>query len=146
MNSSISDSSKDNITQQVNALVVESLMDILPWCDTYAVKKPWGYQHVLNLGDKMWIKVQRVEDGHRVSLQHHQHGTDMIVILDGTGTVLGTEDDDDDRVRPSRVFKVRPYTIHRAIGPITLLEFTTASDDDIVRHEDDYGREGTSGL
>jgi hypothetical protein len=38
-----------------------------------------------------------------------------------------------------------PGTKHRSVGPVTLLEFTEAGPDDIIRHEDDYGREGRTG-
>ena len=109
------------------------------------VEKPWGREMVIQpLGEDYMIKVITVNAGHRTSLQHHPNGTEIVYILEGDGTVEGVESLDD-RERPSRGMIIQPGDIHRSVGPVTLLEITTAGPDDIIRHEDDHGREGTMG-
>ena len=49
-------------------------------------------------------------------------------------------------VGPGAAFHFPPGTVHRmtALEDTTILEVSTPQLDDIVRLEDDYGREGTS--
>jgi quercetin dioxygenase-like cupin family protein len=49
-------------------------------------------------------------------------------------------------MRPGDVFHVVPGTVHRmvAVTDVELIEVSTPELDDVVRLEDEYGREGTS--
>jgi quercetin dioxygenase-like cupin family protein len=49
-------------------------------------------------------------------------------------------------VGPGAAFRFRPGTVHRvrALEDTTILEVSTPELDDIVRLEDEYGREGTT--
>lgn len=105
------------------------------------VEKPWGREYVLRIGDAL-LKVIRVNEGCRTSRQHHERKREVIVALDGAGTIEGTADERNlFKERPSRPYVIRPGVVHRSVGPLLLLEITTDDDDDVVRHEDDYGRE-----
>lgn len=107
------------------------------------VEKPWGREYVLRIGDAL-LKVIQVNEGGRTSLQHHERKREVIFVLGGDGVVEGTHDQRPDlRDRPSRPYLVVPGQMHRSVGPLLLLEITTDDDDDVVRHRDDYGREGT---
>lgn len=107
------------------------------------VEKPWGREMIIHpLNEDYMIKVITVNEGHRTSLQHHPKGTEIVYILEGAGTVEGVEDTGE---RPTRGMVIQRGDMHRSVGPVTLLEITTAGPDDIVRHQDDHGREGTTG-
>ena len=49
-------------------------------------------------------------------------------------------------VGPGTAFRFRPGTVHRvrAVEDTTILEVSTPQLEDIVRLEDEYGREGTT--
>lgn len=110
------------------------------------VDKPWGWEKIIHVQERrLYIKLIHIDEGKRVSLQSHPEGIEVIFILEGDGTVEGTPDAENGQPRPSPGYFVDQNQIHRSVGPVTLLEFTTAGPDDIVRHEDDHGRAGTIG-
>lgn len=101
--------------------------------------KNWGHEYTFNL-PMMLLKVIIVNDGARTSLQHHDQKHEIHWLLSGSGTLEGTADDELGRPRPSEGYLVTPGMIHRAVGPLMLLEISTKHPRDVVRHEDDYGR------
>jgi hypothetical protein len=127
------------------SLDIGLLYQMIGIADGKRVEKPWGYEVIYSINDQLYIKYINVNDGFRVSQQHHPRGAEMIMILEGEGTIEGTPDMDLNRPRPSMPYFIAPGMIHRSIGPVQLIEFTTAGPNDIVRHEDDFGREGTVG-
>src|SRR5262249_51833248 len=83
-------------------------------------------------------------------LQFHREKDESWYVLEGRAelqlgevgqAVLKTE-----IVGPGAAFRFRPGTVHRvrALEDTTILEVSTAELDDIVRLDDEYGREGTS--
>lgn len=117
---------------------------------TTRVDKPWGREFIVSTPDFL-LKVIEVFAGQRTSLQHHNEKTEIHWLLDGTGELYKEELDPDERIRyeteaesrPSDGLLVQPGEIHRAIGPLLILEISTNHPDDVVRHEDDYRREDT---
>ncbi len=59
---------------------------------------------------------------------------------------MGQETLDEEIITAGACFRYRPGTVHRvtAIEDTTILEVSTPHLDDVVRLEDQYGREGTS--
>lgn len=112
------------------------------------VDKPWGTEYIIAT-DEFLLKVIEVFAGQRTSLQHHEQKTEIHWLMDGTGELFKEEPDQDERelyqvrseLRPSPGLLVQPGEVHRAIGPLLILEISTNHPDDVVRHEDDYQRE-----
>lgn len=117
------------------------------------VDKPWGREFIVATDDFL-LKVIEVFAGQRTSLQHHEHKTEIHWLMEGSGELyrympIDTDEQEQDRakylemseLRPSPGLLVQPGEIHRAIGPLLILEISTNHPDDVVRHADDYSRE-----
>src|SRR6059036_1399727 len=92
------------------------------------VEKPWGHELI-------WAKAEEYASWYvlegRAELQLGEAGQ----------AVLTTE-----VVGPGSAVRFRPGTVHRvrAVEDTTILEVSTPQLDDVVRLEDEYGREGTT--
>ncbi|MCA9488998.1 MAG: cupin domain-containing protein [Myxococcales bacterium] len=102
---------------------------------------PWGAQTLWAATDRYAAKILEIAAGHRTSLQHHVHKTETLLVLDGElvaevggrTLVLG----------PGERLHLPAGTRHRLgsrVG-VRLVEVSTPELDDVVRHEDDYGRD-----
>ena len=87
------------------------------------INKPWGHEFIIDEYVRWTVKVLHVEKDHRTSLHYHAEKFEVIFYLEGSFEVLP------------------PLVIHRFVGPIDVLEVSIGDDKDIVRLEDDYGRE-----
>jgi mannose-6-phosphate isomerase len=113
------------------------------------VEKPWGHEEIWALTDNYVGKILFVKAGHRLSLQHHVTKEETLrvhsgVLLFESGSSVNSLVDIE--MRPGDVVTIRPGTIHRMTGvtDCEVYEVSTTELDDVVRHIDDYGREGTS--
>lgn len=112
------------------------------------VEKPWGYEEIWAETDAYVGKILVIRAGHRLSLQHHEikeetvrlHQGRMQLELENESGEMVTYD-----VRPGESFHIFPNRRHRmtAIEDCEVLEVSTPHLSDVVRHSDDYGREGT---
>ena len=88
--------------------------------------KPWGYELSVDGHNRnVMLKRLHVEQGHRTSLQWHEHKHETMVYLDGT------------------VIEIPPGKVHRVGSgeqPFDYFEGSTYHPDDTIRLEDDYGR------
>ena len=113
------------------------------------VEKPWGHEEIWAETEAYLGKLLVIRAGHRLSLQHHVHKEETIRVAAGT-MQLELEDDDGvlrvHELGPGQSAHIRPGRKHRfsAVTDVELYEVSTAFPDDVVRHSDDYGREGTS--
>ena len=113
------------------------------------VPKPWGHELIWAHTEQYVGKILVIEAGKRLSLQRHEVKDESIYVLSGR-LRLFLEDDGGtvrtDELGPGDHRRVRTGRIHRyeAIERVELLEVSTPELDDVVRLEDDYGREGTS--
>jgi mannose-6-phosphate isomerase len=116
---------------------------------TRRVDKPWGHELIWAHTDKYVGKVLVIEAGKRLSLQRHEIKDETIYVAsgrlrlfleDGEGTVRIEE------LGPGEHRHVPTGRIHRyeAIERCELFEVSTTELDDVIRLEDDFGREGTS--
>jgi quercetin dioxygenase-like cupin family protein len=113
------------------------------------VEKPWGYEIIWAEGGSYVGKVLVIEAGHRLSLQYHQVKDETILVLDGTlllhtqsGHKVNVEELGEGENR-----HVPPGLVHRYEAGTTrvrLVEVSTPELDDVVRLEDDFGRQGTA--
>jgi mannose-6-phosphate isomerase-like protein (cupin superfamily) len=116
----------------------------------HRVEKPWGHELIWAKAERYAGKLLFVRAGRALSLQFHREKDESWYVLEGRAeielgeagqAVLQTE-----IVGPGAAFRFRPGTVHRvrALEDTTIVEVSTAQLDDIVRLEDEYGREGTT--
>jgi mannose-6-phosphate isomerase-like protein (cupin superfamily) len=113
------------------------------------VEKPWGHELIWAHTDRYVGKILVIETGKRLSLQRHAIKDETILVrsgrlrltLEGDDGVVGHEE-----LGPGDHRRVATGRIHRyeAIERCELIEVSTPEIDDVIRLEDDYGREGTS--
>jgi mannose-6-phosphate isomerase-like protein (cupin superfamily) len=113
------------------------------------VDKPWGHELIWAHTDRYVGKILVIEAGKRLSLQRHLVKDESILVSSGR-LRLALEDDEGtvavEELGPGEYRRVPTGRIHRyeAIERCTLIEVSTPELDDVVRLEDDFGREGTS--
>jgi len=115
------------------------------------VPKPWGEEHWLAHTDRYAAKMLIVRKGKRLSLQYHERKHETQYIEAGrVRYMLGSRDDPSHLLEviaePGTTIDLPPGAIHRmeALEDARIFEVSTPDLDDVVRLEDDYGREGTS--
>ncbi|HZC33620.1 MAG TPA: cupin domain-containing protein [Candidatus Bathyarchaeia archaeon] len=113
------------------------------------VDKPWGHELIWALTDKYCGKILVIETGRRLSLQYHEQKDESIHVVSGRLRLHLDDDAGAMTVRelgPGDSAHVAVGRRHRyeAIERVELIEVSTPELDDVVRIEDDFGREGTS--
>ncbi|MEA2609610.1 MAG: mannose-6-phosphate isomerase [Chloroflexota bacterium] len=113
------------------------------------VDKPWGHELIWAHTDRYVGKLLVIEAGRRLSLQRHLVKDESIYVA--SGRLRLTLEDDLGRILveeigPGEYRRVATGRIHRyeAIERCELIEVSTPELDDVVRLEDDFGRQGTS--
>jgi mannose-6-phosphate isomerase-like protein (cupin superfamily) len=113
------------------------------------VDKPWGHELIWAHTERYVGKILVIEAGKRLSLQRHVVKDESILV--SAGRLRLSLEDDHGSVRieelgPGEHRHVPTGRIHRyeAIERCTLIEVSTPELDDVVRLEDDFGREGTN--
>ena len=113
------------------------------------VPKPWGHELIWTETERYVGKLIVIEAGKRLSLQKHVHKDESILVIAGR-MILSLEDADGtiERIEmgPGDHRRVPTGRIHRfeAIELTELVEVSTPELDDVIRIEDDFGRQGTS--
>ena len=112
------------------------------------VCRPWGCYQGIDHSDRFQGKRITVNPGAVLSLQLHHHRAEHWIVVNGTAKV--TKGDDVFILSENESTYIPLGTKHRLenIGkiPLELIEVQTGSylgEDDIVRFDDVYGREGT---
>jgi mannose-6-phosphate isomerase-like protein (cupin superfamily) len=133
--------------QEVKALVGELEAQGAPEARTPArVHRPWGWYQTMDLGDRFRVKRIVVTPGKKLSLQKHHHRAEHWVVVRGTAEV--TRDGEVLTVRENESVYLPFGCVHRLANPgkipVELIEVQTGAyleEDDIVRIEDDFGRQ-----
>ncbi|MDH4140701.1 MAG: mannose-1-phosphate guanylyltransferase/mannose-6-phosphate isomerase [Coriobacteriia bacterium] len=109
--------------------------------------RPWGSWTLLMKADRFQIKSIEVLPGKRLSLQSHEKRSEHWVVVDGEAVV--ERDGETATLAANESAFIPPGTRHRLgnAGDTTLQVIEVAvgdylEEDDIVRFEDDWGREG----
>jgi mannose-6-phosphate isomerase-like protein (cupin superfamily) len=113
------------------------------------VEKPWGHERIWAETERYVGKILVIEAGKRLSLQYHRQKDESILVISGrmrlhladaAGTLRVEE------LGPGEHRRILTGRAHRfeAIERVELVEVSTPELDDVVRLQDDYGREGTS--
>jgi len=113
------------------------------------VDKPWGHELIWAHTDRYVGKILVIEAGKRLSLQRHEIKDESILVLSGRLRLYLEGDDGTVRAEElgaGAARRVETGRIHRyeAIERCELIEVSTPELDDVVRLEDDFGREGTN--
>jgi mannose-6-phosphate isomerase len=113
------------------------------------VDKPWGHELIWAHTDAYVGKILVIETGRRLSLQKHEIKDESILVMSGRLRLFLEDDAGEVRIEelgPGDHRRVATGRIHRyeAIERCELIEVSTPELDDVVRLEDDFGREGTS--
>jgi mannose-6-phosphate isomerase len=113
------------------------------------VDKPWGHELIWVLTDRYCGKVIVIETGRRLSLQYHERKDESVYVISGRLRLHLEDDAGVMTVRelgPGDSARVPVGRRHRfeAVQRVELIEVSTPELDDVIRVEDDFGREGTS--
>ena len=108
--------------------------------------RPWGYYEVLSDGPTHKVKRIVVNSGKRLSYQYHSKRSEHWFVVSGYGIV--TLNDEKIEVGPGSSVDIPVNMKHRikciSEEPIVFIEIQTGTyfgEDDIVRIEDDFGRD-----
>lgn len=114
------------------------------------VEKPWGHERIWAHTERYVGKVLVIEPRKRLSLQYHRHKDESILVVRGT-LRLHLEDDaggialhDLGPGAHRRIPTGRTHRFEALEERVELVEVSTPELDDVVRVEDDFGREGSS--
>jgi len=113
------------------------------------VQKPWGQEEIWTETENYVGKILTIQPGHRLSKQYHNLKEETFRVLSG---VLLLEIGDGESyhcfyMTEGMTYHCKPGTIHRMAceanekEPVEVLEISTNHLDDVVRLEDDYGRQ-----
>lgn len=110
------------------------------------VYRPWGYYESIDGQDRYQVKLIEVTPGASLSLQMHHHRAEHWVVVSGTAEV--TKGDDVFQLCENESTYIPIGVTHRLANkgkiPLRIIEVQSGSylgEDDIVRFEDDYGRD-----
>ena len=111
-------------------------------------ERPWGSWHVIDVAPGYKIKRIHVKPGCRLSYQTHEHRSEHWVVIRGIATC--TIDDRVITAGPARSIDVPQGARHRLANEhseeLVIVEVQHGGytgEDDIVRLEDDYGRQAS---
>jgi mannose-6-phosphate isomerase-like protein (cupin superfamily) len=113
------------------------------------VDKPWGHELIWAWTDRYVGKLLVIETGRRLSFQYHEQKDEWIQILSGRLRLTLENDDgvlEDRDLGPGEGTRVPIGRRHRfeALETCTVIEVSTPELEDVVRLDDDFGREGTN--
>lgn len=110
------------------------------------VYRPWGYYDSIDQGPRFQVKRIVVSPGQSLSLQMHHHRAEHWIVVSGTARV--TRGEESFLVAENESTYIPLGTLHRLENPgsieLEMIEVQSGSylgEDDIVRFEDNYGRD-----
>jgi mannose-1-phosphate guanylyltransferase/mannose-6-phosphate isomerase len=113
------------------------------------VFRPWGSYDSIDHGDRFQVKRLVVKPGAEMSLQLHHHRAEHWIVVSGTARI--TRGEETFLLGENESTYIPVGTRHRIANPgkvmLHIIEVQSGSylgEDDIVRFEDIYGREGTT--
>ncbi|PIU87077.1 mannose-6-phosphate isomerase [Candidatus Berkelbacteria bacterium CG06_land_8_20_14_3_00_43_10] len=114
---------------------------------TFVLNKPWGKYEQFTFNEQSTVKILTVNAGVRLSYQSHNHREEfwkciknsVKVIIDDVEVILK----DNEEIRLPKGCKHRLIGLERE-GKVLEISFGAFDEEDIIRYEDDFGREGTT--
>ncbi len=143
------------VAHQSQSQDVKNIVDLLKGAEREEtslhrqVFRPWGSYDSLENADGFQVKRLIVNPGAVLSLQLHHHRAEHWVVVRGTATITLDDDEFDLAVNESTYIPIgaRHRIANRTDEPVHIIEVQCGDylgEDDIVRFEDNYGREGTT--
>lgn len=113
------------------------------------IEKPWGWELIWAETGGYVGKLLFVRAGESLSLQYHELKDESWLVREGRARLeLGDVEGDLEslEISPGDAFHFPPGTVHRLVGveDTLVIEVSTPHLEDVVRVEDEYGREGTT--
>lgn len=113
------------------------------------VEKPWGHEIIWAHTERYVGKLLFIRMGRRLSLQYHERKDESIYVVRGRLALHLADDGGAVQVHelgPGDHRRIPTGRTHRfeALEDVEVIEVSTPELDDVVRLEDDFGREGTS--
>jgi mannose-6-phosphate isomerase-like protein (cupin superfamily) len=111
------------------------------------VEKPWGYEVIWAKTKDYVGKELYIKQGAKLSLQYHEEKEETIRVIFGRVRLHWFEDGDQyprtEIMVRGDTFHIPPGKIHRfeALDDCCVAEVSTPQLDDVVRLDDDYGRD-----
>ena len=109
------------------------------------VHRPWGSYETLHAGHRVQVKHILVKPGRKLSLQMHHHRAEHWVVVQGTAKIR--RGNEDIMLTEDQSTYIPLGTLHRLENPgkipLHVIEVQSGAyldEDDIVRFDDDYGR------
>lgn len=133
-------------------VLIKAIRDLKDSIVEEVIKKPWGHENIRVKNDLYVVKQLFIRGGERLSLQYHKDKDETVMLVDGKASIskqplvcyqqkpnLVPE-----RMDPFRPYRINPNTVHRieAEEDTHIVEVSTPQLNDVVRLEDDYGRDG----
>ena len=113
------------------------------------VFRPWGSYDSIDMADNFQVKRLIVKPGAVLSLQKHAHRSEHWVVVKGKALI--TKNDEEFQLSVNESTYVAIGDVHRIANPydepVHIIEVQCGDylgEDDIVRFDDNYGREGTN--
>jgi mannose-6-phosphate isomerase-like protein (cupin superfamily) len=106
------------------------------------VRKPWGYEYIAYQNDGVALKVLHIKQNERTSLHCHPSKGTGLVVVEGEA-IISFIADQTKLIAPAKKM-IRRGLFHQTIAltDVIMLEIETPVDqDDLVRLQDNYGRE-----
>ncbi len=138
-----------NSTQDVKKIVNELMQQQRDVATSHReTYRPWGKYDSVDSGKRFQVKRITVNPGETLSLQKHFHRAEHWIVVSGIAEV--TRDDDIFNVTENESVYIPLGAVHRLSNPgkipLELIEVQSGSylgEDDIVRLDDNYGRQNT---
>lgn len=117
-------------------------------CETNSPEniRPWGHYEQLAIGPRFQVKSIVVIPGGKLSLQSHFHRSEHWIVVEGSAIV--TKGAASNLLSENESIYIPVGEVHRLENPgkvqMRLIEVQTGAyfgEDDIVRYDDDYGRD-----
>ena len=110
------------------------------------VYRPWGWYQTMDIGGRFRVKRIAVKPGAKLSLQKHLHRAEHWVVVRGTAEI--TVGEETKILRENESIFIPMGEVHRLANPgkigVEIIEVQTGAyleEDDIVRIQDDFGRQ-----
>ena len=143
------------VTSRDHSQNVKGLVDRLKADDRDEVSahrqvfRPWGSYDSIDMADNFQVKRLIVKPGAVLSLQKHAHRSEHWVVVNGKALI--TKNDEEFELGVNQSTYVAVGDVHRIANPydepVHIIEVQCGDylgEDDIVRFDDNYGREGTN--
>ena len=116
---------------------------------TRRVEKPWGHEIIWARTDRYVGKLLFIRKGQRLSLQYHERKDESVFVVSGRMALHLADEAGELAIHelgPGEHRRIPTGRTHRfeALEDVEVMEVSTPELDDVVRLEDDFGREGTS--